>query len=50
MEEQLVTVTIRTCGEKCVMTDGQIREWYESHVRELYGDHGGSGAASRTVL
>ena len=36
MEEQLITITVRTSGDKCVMTDEQIREWYETHVRELF--------------
>ncbi len=36
MEEQTVTVTIRTYGEKCEMTDDEIREWYESHIRGLF--------------
>ena len=42
MEEQVITITVRTRGEKCRMTDEQIREWYESHVKGLfnaeYGD------------
>lgn len=32
MEEQLITITIKTSGDKCVMTDDQIKEWYESSV------------------
>ena len=36
MEEQIVTITVKTRGEKCKMTDEQIREWYESHVLELF--------------
>ena len=36
MEEQIVTVTIRTKGEKCEMTDDAIREWYAAHVAKLF--------------
>lgn len=36
MEEQIVTVTIRTKGEKCEMTDDAIREWYATHVAKLF--------------
>ena len=35
MEEQVITITVRTRGEKCRLSDEQIREWYESHVAEL---------------
>lgn len=33
MEEQLVTITIKTFGEKCQLTDEQIRRWYASAMR-----------------
>ncbi len=36
MEEQTVVVTIRTKGEKCELTDGQLVEWYRSHVAALF--------------
>ena len=36
MEEQTITIVIRTQGEKCKMTDDQIREWYETNVRGLF--------------
>ena len=36
MEEQIVTVKIRTKGEKCEMTDDEIKEWYASHVAKLF--------------
>ena len=36
MEEQIVTITVKTKGEKCEMTDEQIRAWYESHVAKLF--------------
>lgn len=36
MEEQTVTVTIRTKGEKCEMSDEEIRAWYAAHVAALF--------------
>lgn len=36
MEEQIITVTIRTKGEKCRMTDDEIKEWYEKNIARLF--------------
>ena len=36
MEEQIVTITVKTKGEKCEMSDGEIRDWYASHVAKLF--------------
>ena len=36
MEEQIVTVKIKTKGEKCEMSDEEIKEWYASHVAKLF--------------
>ena len=36
MEEQIITVTIKTKGEKCEMSDEEIREWYEKNVAKLF--------------
>ena len=36
MEEQIVTVKIRTKGEKCEMSDAEIKNWYASHVAKLF--------------
>lgn len=36
MEEQIVTVTIKTKGEKCELSDEEIREWYASNVAKLF--------------
>ena len=36
MEEQIVTVKIKTKGEKCEMTDAEIKAWYASHVAKLF--------------
>ena len=36
MEEQTVTITVKTKGEKCEMTDKEIRDWYASHILALF--------------
>ena len=36
MEEQIVTVTIRTKGDVCELSDKEIREWYRAHVAKLF--------------
>ncbi|MBP5230197.1 MAG: hypothetical protein ILO68_00550 [Clostridia bacterium] len=36
MEEQIITITVRTKGEKCEMTDQEIRKWYEDGVAGLF--------------
>ena len=36
MEEQTITIVIKTQGEKCEMTNEQIREWYETNIRGLF--------------
>ena len=36
MEEQTITIIIKTQGEKCEMTNEQIREWYETNIRGLF--------------
>ena len=36
MEEQIITVTIRTQGEKCEMRDEDILHWYESRIAGLF--------------
>lgn len=36
MEEQTITIVVKTQGEKCEMTDEQIREWYETNIRGLF--------------
>ena len=35
-EEQTITITVKTSGEKCEMSDGEIREWYEKNVAKLF--------------
>ena len=36
MEEQIITITVKTKGEKCEMTDAAIKAWYETHVAKLF--------------
>ena len=36
MEEQIITITVKTKGDVCEMSDAEIREWYESHVAGLF--------------
>ena len=36
MEEQTITIIFKTQGEKGVMTNEQIREWYETNIRGLF--------------
>ena len=33
MEEQLITIKVRTAGDKCQLTDEQIRLWYAEAIR-----------------
>ena len=36
MEKQIVTITVKTQGEKCEMADAEIKTWYETHVAKLF--------------
>lgn len=38
MEEQIIKVTIRTSGDKCEMTDEEIKDWYRKSIDSLF-DH-----------
>ncbi len=42
MEEQLIVVTIRTAGEKCEMSDEEIKRWYETRIAGLFNPDYGS--------
>ncbi len=33
MEEQVITITVKTTGEKCQLNDEEIRQWYASAMR-----------------
>ena len=36
MEEHIVTITVRTKGEKCELSTEEIREWYCAKVAGLF--------------
>ncbi|MBQ7600273.1 MAG: HD domain-containing protein [Clostridia bacterium] len=36
MEEQIITITVKTSGEKCELDDEAIRKWYEDSVAGLF--------------
>ena len=36
MEEQIITISIKTTGEKCEMTDKEIKDWYLENVGKLF--------------
>lgn len=36
MEEQIITVTVRTKGEPCQSSDAEIEAWYRSHIAALF--------------
>ena len=51
MEEQTVTVTIRTLGEPCELSDAEILTWYRDRIEALLdpaiGTHSVDVALSR---
>lgn len=36
MEKQIVTITIQTQGDRCEMTDEEIKDWYLSNIARLF--------------
>jgi len=42
MEEQIITITVKTSGDICEMSDEEIREWYESNVAKLFNPEYGT--------
>ena len=36
MEKQIVTITIKTKGDVCQMSDAEIKAWYEEKVASLF--------------
>lgn len=36
MEEQTVTITIRSKGEPCELTDAEIKAWYAEKLAALF--------------
>lgn len=48
-EEHTVSVTIRTRGEACEMTDEEIAEWYRNAIDSLLDPHIGEHEVSVRV-
>ena len=42
MEEQIITITVKTNGDVCEMSDAQIREWYEKSIAGLFNPEYGT--------
>lgn len=42
MEEQIITITVRTKGDVCELNDEQIREWYEKSIAGLFNPEYGT--------
>ena len=42
MEEQIITITVRTKGEPCELTDEQIRAWYADKLAALFDPQWGA--------
>ncbi|MBO4325342.1 MAG: hypothetical protein IJL03_04650 [Lachnospiraceae bacterium] len=42
MEEQIITITVKTKGDVCEMSDAQIREWYEKSIAGLFNPEYGT--------
>ena len=42
MEEQIITVTVKTQGEPCALTDAEIRAWYENRIAALFDPQWGT--------
>lgn len=36
MEEQIITITIKTKGEPCALSDAEIRAWYAERIASLF--------------
>lgn len=49
MEEQIITVQIKTKGEVCEMSDAQIKKWYETEIAKLFNPAYGTPEISVTV-
>ena len=42
MEEQIITITVKTKGDVCEMSDAEIREWYETSIAGLFNPEYGT--------
>ena len=49
METQKITINIETNGEKCEMTDQEIKTWYEENIAKLFNPEYGTPKISVTV-
>ena len=49
MEQQIISITIKTKGEKCEMSDSEIKQWYESHIADLFNPEYGTPEISVEV-
>ncbi len=36
MEEQIITIQIKTKGEVCEMSSAEIKAWYEANIAKLF--------------
>ena len=49
MEQQIITVTVKTQGDVCELSDPEIMEWYRSHVAGLFNPAYGTPEISVAV-
>ena len=42
MEEQIITVTVRTKGEPCTLSDEEVKAWYEKQIAALFDPQWGT--------
>lgn len=42
MEEQVITVTIRTKGDVCVLSNEKIAQWYKENIAKLFNKEFGT--------
>lgn len=42
MEEQIITITVKTKGEPCTLSDDEIRAWYAERVASLFDPQWGA--------
>ena len=36
MEEQIITITVKTKGDLCQMSTEDIKEWYKNNIAKLF--------------
>ena len=49
MEEQIITITIRTEGKPCELSDEEIRTWYAKRIAALFDPQWGTPEISVEV-